>query len=233
MKRIGLSTGMYYKFFSSLAPGVIKRCRGISTGALEICCVGGVSDRGVHLDALDVASVSGFEFLSLHAPSSQISYDDNQASYDILDTLQRAWDRLPLNHIVFHPDTIKDWKIFDRYSFNPVIENMDNRKSYGTQVRHLLEIFDTIDCGFVLDLNHCYSHDRTMRLADDLLDKFSSRLYEVHVSGYTDYHNMLYQTKQEEIYRYLPQLDVPIIIESVCTATYQPMDEFAFVRDHA
>ncbi|MEI6378978.1 MAG: hypothetical protein WCO55_04935 [Candidatus Falkowbacteria bacterium] len=232
MKRIGLSTGMYYKFFSSLEPGVIKRCHDISTSALEICCVGGICDKGFWLDDLPAELLSDIDFLSIHAPSSHISYGDNRFSYDILDALQRAWDKLTLDHIVFHPDTIKDWNIFRSYDFNIAIENMDNRKAFGTKPGQLQEVFDKIDCGFVLDLNHCYSNDQSMLLADSFLKEFSDRLVEIHISGYTSYHEMLHQTKQEAIERYLGMLDAPIIIESVCTATYQAQDEFDYICSH-
>ncbi len=233
MSFVGFSTGSFYKLISTLSKEAIMLSKNISTEALEICCVGGILDKDCHLNDVKKNWLRDVDFVSLHSPCSKNtlhSYADNKETHEVLQRLQEACDRLPIDHVVFHPDTIKDWKIFRDYDFEIAIENMDNRKSFGLNVEQMKFAFDQIDCDFVLDLNHCYTLDNTMRLADELLNNFSDRLCEIHVSGYKDYHNLLYQTKQDEISIFINQLNVPIIIESVCQNWRDAKKEFDYIK---
>ena len=54
-----------------------------------------------------------------------------------------------------------------------------------------------------------------MGLAKDFYSKFKDRIAQIHLSGYTGYHDPIFQTKQEEIIKAIQDFEVPIIIESV------------------
>jgi len=83
--------------------------------------------------------------------------------------------------------------------------------------------------GFVLDLCHVYELDRTMALADRLLDAFGDRLEEIHVSGYAGYHDPLCVTMQEPVVAAVPA-GYPIVIESVFDERSQVQAELDWVR---
>jgi sugar phosphate isomerase/epimerase len=65
-----------------------------------------------------------------------------------------------------------------------VLENVDDRKSSG-RVAHEMESFfeEPPDAGFCLDVAHVRSIDPTMDAANELLDRFRSRLRHVHLSS--------------------------------------------------
>jgi len=117
MKQIGLSTGTVFKKINELSAEAINFCKNISAEALEICCVAGTTIKGLRLDDLPANLFIDFSFVSLHAPCSKFIYNDDAATHAVLISLQKACERLPIRHVVFHPDTIKDWNIFS--TINP------------------------------------------------------------------------------------------------------------------
>ena len=68
---------------------------------------------------------------------------------------------------------------------------------------------------FVLDVNHVFTNDETMRLAEELYERVGRRLAEIHLSGYAGYHEPLHYTKQTKIIAAIRDFNVPVIIESV------------------
>lgn len=233
MNPIGLSTGCFYEHASPLSEEILLLSKNISSEALEICCVGGFTIDGHHLDDIKPSLLHGVNFISLHSPcgiTSHNRYADDKETHEVLQRLQEVSERLPIKHVVFHTDTIKDWKIFRNYKINVALENLDNRKSFGLDVEQMKFAFDQIDCGFVLDLNHCYTLDTSMKLADELLNNFSDRLCEVHISGHKKYHDLLFETKQEAISKYIKQFDVPLIIESLCKNWQDAKNEFDYIE---
>ena len=112
------------------------------------------------------------------------------------------------------------------------IENSDWRKAFGKTVEDLERIFELTDFDFVLDVNHCFTNDRSMDLARVMIEKFSDRLREIHLSGFTKYHEPISVTRQYEILEAVLAGDVPIIIESVCEDEWQAREEYAFVRNY-
>lgn len=67
---------------------------------------------------------------------------------------------------------------------------------------------------FVLDVNHVFTNDATMRLAQEFYDRVGRRLAEIHLSGYAGYHEPLHYTRQTKIIAAIRDWNVPIIIES-------------------
>ena len=93
---------------------------------------------------------------------------------------------------------------------------MDKEKQKYKTAEELMKFFKMKpDWKLVLDLNHCYTNDKTMKLADDMIAGFKNRIAEIHLSGHAELHDPLFQTKQNFILDYCNKLDVPILIESV------------------
>jgi hypothetical protein len=228
---IGLTTGCMYKTISPFSPEIINLCRQVSLDAIEINCVGGFAQNGMPASRIIIEELDGFKHRSLHAPCANgFSYGNNEATKNTLRNIADICDRLNISLVVFHPDTIYSWELFKNLPFNWAIENMDYRKIKGVYPQDLQEIFNQLDCGFVLDLNHCYSVDKSMYLATRLIEKFQNRIKEIHLSGFTAYHEPLYQTKQyEEIIKFLPDLDVPIILEAVFNSAEEAYLEYNYV----
>lgn len=226
---VGLTTGFMHKDVNPLSEEAINVCREISLGAIEINCVGGLTRSGVPVSRITRQELDGFGHISLHAPCSKIIYRDDQATRDILAGIQLVCERLPISLVVFHVDNVSSWNPFINLPFNWAIENMDRRKQFGQNHRDLAPIFDRFDCGFVLDLNHCYTVDPTMKLAEQLIINFQDKIREIHLSGYIDYHEPLFETNQLAILRAIPDKNIPIILEALCKSAADARKEFEYV----
>ncbi len=156
-----------------------------------------------------------FSYISIHAPSNGYYGSTDEAEW-ILKRLENLSSELNINTIVFHPDTPFDWsETAKRFKGKAAIENMDKTKMFGTTVENLNDIFSQApSLGFVLDLNHIYTLDPTMKLTANFFSAFSDRLRHFHVSGYgKEPHDFLSVTKEAEILTALPSFNYPIIDE--------------------
>lgn len=131
-------------------------------------------------EAID--AVKKFEHVSIHAPWKNIRY--NSKSSEVIAALASLCEKLPINGIVMHPDTVEDFSILEKTSLPFLIENMDSRKKYGTHPEHIRELKERYNLGFVFDVQHAYEHDQTMNLARELVDVMGERLKHMHVSGH-------------------------------------------------
>ncbi len=173
MKRIGFSTGAIAKgdFQAALA-----RLRLLHVSVVELSALR-FEELDPLIDSLPSLELDGFEFVSLHAPSG---FPVVQERY-VLDRLRAVVDQgIP---VVVHPDVIsrpRDWKVLGPMM---LLENMDKRKSVGRTALDLVRLFSQFpDAGFCFDIGHARQVDPTMTEAQLILETFSERLSEVHVS---------------------------------------------------
>lgn len=231
MKKIGLTTGFAYKTINPISTEALNICKRVSPDVVELNCIGGIDKGELHfLKNISPSDLKDFEHVSLHAPSSRIIYRNDKETKKILNLLEDAYRRLDVEYVVFHPDTIGDYSAFDDYVFPVAIENLDARKLSGKSVEDLKNIFQTFDCRFVLDINHCFSIDPTLKLAKDLISEFEDRLCGVHISGFKEYHDLLHETKQTEIMEAVADLDVPMVIESRCADETEARKEYDYIQ---
>lgn len=231
MKRIiGMSTGVLFRSMASTSQRIIDIQKALGNGAIELGCVR--KQRMFALLDLDAEDIrSHFSHLSLHAPTD-LKYRADEETKQILKLIETAHRRFQFDLVVFHPESVEDWSVFDNLSFPIGVENADWRKDFGRTVEDMAKVFERNDFGFVLDVNHCFSNDRTMELARVFASQFSDRLREVHLSGFTAYHEPISVTGQEEIMRSVPAGNCPIIIESVCLDENQVRQELSYVTSY-
>jgi len=170
----------------------------------------------------------------LHAPELSNIQDEN---HEILKEVQVGARRLGINNIIFHSNSIKDWSIFSRYSFKVLIENTDIRNKTGKDVKDFRKIFRNYNLDIVLDLNHGYTNDRSMKLADDFINNFKHRICEYHISGFlgTDLENRhvpLVKTRQNIILDSIYNKNLPLIIESECESIAEAKREFNYIKNY-
>lgn len=230
MKRaIGMSTGVLYKSLSSVSQGIIDVLKTLGCSAIEIGC-----NRRESLFELSNLNAQGirnhFNHLSIHAPTDLKYGDDNETS-QILDLIAQAHRRFHFDLVVFHPEVVENWSIFNNLPFPVGMENADWRKDFGKTAEDMGQVFEQVDVGFVLDVNHCFSNDKTMKLAGEFFSRFSDRLREIHLSGFAQYHEPICVTRQDEIIRAVPKGNVPIIIESVGQDEGVVKQELQYVMD--
>lgn len=226
--RIGFSTGFMYKTINPISKKALDICRSVSTEAIEINCIGGLSENGEMVTNINSQDLSDFDYVSLHAPS-KIRYVDDRSTRRLLAEIKSVCRTMPVDVVVFHPDLVDCWEVFSEFDIPYGFENMDHRKKFGKSVVDLQHVFSCCDAKFILDLNHCYSIDPTMALAQGFFENFGDRLHEIHLSGFTTYHDLLYETLQDGIMDAIPKRDVPIILESGCKCMVDVQREYDYV----
>jgi sugar phosphate isomerase/epimerase len=123
--------------------------------------------------------------------------------------------------VVVHPDVVAatELDLLRRLGQRLCFENMDNQKSDGRFPDELERVFSACpEAGFCLDVAHVWTHDSTLRLADELLERFGERLRQVHLSG-IEPDAVHRPTTADDLARYAPVVahcgDVPLILETV------------------
>ncbi len=214
---IGFNTGSFYKFIQPISKEAIDICKEVGCNAIELG--GGTPKRIFLLKKINTQDLKSFDYVSLHAPG-EIKYKNDVQTKKILDAIQEADDRFNFKCVVLHPDLVEDWSIFNNYNFKLAIENNDNTRLLYKSFNSIKPLFSNkLIKRLILDLNHCYTNDKTMDLAGKMYSKFKNKICELHISGYInkkENHEPLYITKQKEIINSIPNKSLPIIIESVC-----------------
>lgn len=160
-----------------------------------------------------------FEWISMHAPWKEVTYWNNPETHKIIEKLRSVASEFPIEWIVLHPDTIEDFEILTKAELPFLIENMDKRKSYGTHPEHFKELKETYDFWFVLDIQHAYEHDPTMKLAKELVEIMWNRLKHMHISGHneTEIHMPTHLASNKEAVTEILKMKLPVpkILEGI------------------
>lgn len=210
--KLGFSTGALYK--THRTKDALKLMRSLGYDTVELGFVKLKKGEEDWLDELTEKDLEGFEYVSLHAP--KFNYGKNEGTDSFFKKIRRIDNLRKLDVVVFHPDSVEDFSVFQGAGFNVALENMDDRKGSYDKPEDFDEIFSQAN-GYklVLDVNHICTNDASMELAKGFYDKFKDRIVEIHLSGYAGYHDPLFQTKQVDIIKAIQNLKTPIIIESV------------------
>jgi len=185
----------------------------LGCNALEISFMS-FADGEILDKELERTDLSSFEYLSLHTPVYDIIYKKDEKTKKILSKVNEYHKKYNFQTIVVHPSLVEDFSVFMDYNLPIAFENMDQRQNSYRNVSDMQKIFSQTNFNMVLDVNHCYVNDNTMKLAADFYNRFKDKIKEIHLSGYEKHHENLYKTKQMEIIKAVPNLEIPIIIES-------------------
>ncbi|MDD5031892.1 MAG: hypothetical protein PHR36_02485 [Patescibacteria group bacterium] len=199
---------------SPLSKEAISVCRDFGFNAIELG-VTSLADVSL-LEKITKKDLANFKYISIHGPGHDVMRAvDAKEHKRILDIFQRIYKKLNFNCLVLHPgEWIADWEIFKNYSFPIAFENMDWRHKIASDVKGLKEIFSHKNFKMVLDLNHCYTHDPTLKLAADIYKEFKNIIRHYHLSGIGQSdHDPLYRSQGLKIIKAIPNLNLPIIIE--------------------
>ena len=203
-------------------------CKAIEIGLINA----NEKERWAAVKELTVDDFESFEHISLHAPAMDFVYDDNDTTKYVLEEIQKLYEKFHFKHAIIHPERVKDWGVFKNISFPIATENMDSRKEIGRTVSSLNDIFAKADIPLVLDMNHCYVNDNSLKLATEMYSAFKDRIVQIHLSGFKELHDPLYKTKQLEIIKAIPDKSLPIIIESNCPMADDIKAEYEYITEN-
>jgi sugar phosphate isomerase/epimerase len=206
---MGVSTGVFEHLRGSWQELVAAACE-VSTYAVELSAL---SDRELPglTSYLAAKPRLPFSYVSVHAPVKGRTLDDARSAR-VLSELP-AWVR----SIVTHPDVLPEFAPYRELGPRFVLENMDDRKRTGRTADELEAAFDELpEAGFCLDVAHAASIDPTMAIAEELLDRFRSRLRQVHLSSLHNGHHVPVTDEDEERFAGILERcrDVPWILEA-------------------
>jgi hypothetical protein len=209
MRPIGFSTGAlaYADFRRGLAMTQAAACPAVELSALR------QGELFPMLESLASLDLTGFAYISIHAPS-QFEQTWEAVASDRL--RQECWRNWP---IIVHPDALFDFCAWQDFGALLCVENMDKRKPIGRTARELDFIFEQLpEASLCFDIGHARQCDPTMTEAYLILREFGSKLRQVHVSEVNtrskhdplSYASML---AYQEVAHLIP-MDVPIILET-------------------
>lgn len=212
---LGASTG-FFKQWRGLWDELLRRALAISSFAVELAALSEAEFGGL-LAFLRNGPHLPFTYLSVHAPVKGREAPD-QALVEWLRDLPPT-----VETIVIHPDTLTALDAYRVLGRRLVLENMDLRKASGRTADELAAVFEQLpEAGFCLDIAHAWSIDPTMRVANELLDRFGDRLRQVHLSSLLEGKHVPVSADQETAFRPVLErcLDVPWILEAEMPARW-------------
>jgi len=220
---LGLSTGILRE--SLTIEEILSFYKEIGCEAIEL--------SPDHWQNITKSLLNDFKYISVHAGAS-FPYADNEETHRELKSLEGKHNEVGFRCVVVHPPDFKDWQVLKRYKLPWAIENMDNLNTLGTTPEEVLAYSKRADCNVALDLNHCFTHDETMKLADQFYEVLGEKIVELHISGYKDRtdegrHLPLSLTKQLAIIK--KAKNIPIIGEADHGTKESAKEEFEYLKE--
>lgn len=185
-----------------------------------------------------IKDIKKYDFVTIHAPFRGVRYGSDKKTKDIIDKLKYLCDQLPIEGIVMHPHIIDDFSFIKNSKLPFLFENMDSRRSFGTQPSHFKELIRNYDFGFVFDVQHTYEHDSSMKLAREIIQAMGKNLKHMHVSGCTksEKHFPLYMSDNKDAIVEILKLtkNIPKILEGKLleNISQTASEELKFIKSH-
>jgi len=190
---------------------LVEEASTISTDVLELAALSESELPGL-VDFLDDLPELPFQYLSLHGPSKGLSMPE----HELIALLDRVSPRV--DSIVMHPDSLIDLDAWSSLGRRLVIENMDRRKSAGQTAESLEEYFEVLpEARLCFDVAHAWAVDASLEEGARILDRFASRLRQVHISSLDEgQHHVPLTAAHESLFGPLLDRcrDVPWILEA-------------------
>ncbi len=224
MRPIGFSTGaVAYSHFRD-ALDLLART---DVTAVELSALRPAELRPL-AEAVPTLRLDQYSHVSVHLPSSF----DQDFEEEIISLIERFPDQWPL---VTHPGVIRRWDLWRKLGQRICIENMDKRKPIGQSRRDLVTIFGQLpDATFCFDVGHAHQVDPTMGEAILILEEFSGRLRELHISEVNSESRhdpiSLEAERSFEVVAALIPDNVPVILESRVAVPDAPLDQDVLKR---
>jgi endonuclease IV len=236
MRKIGFSTGCLYKL-GFPCNEMLKAYSSFSVDAVELSFSRADTLTKFNPSKYFINQVKAYNYISIHASWREIRYGKNEETKNVISKLTELCDNLNIAGIVIHPDSVDDFSILEKSSLPFLMENMDIRKKFGFKPEEFETLKKDYSFGFVLDTEHAYEHDSSMKLAEELINTMGDRLRHLHVSGQdfkSKYHSLVYKAdNKSEISKILRKSsDVPWILEGVLSQNFEEeiKKELEFLR---
>jgi len=242
-KKIGFSTGSIYSWEESINKQ-IEILKQIGCNAIEIN-FGVITDINEEISEENINYIKSLDYVSIHAPffkedRTDLTYNNTQKIIDLIKKLEKSYFKLNAKTIIFHPNNIKDYSIFNNTKMNICIENMPIKRNIS--IEKLLELINKFPkFKIIIDTAHALTYDKNQ--LHKLIEKFKNEIQHIHFSDrrYSEYkkkvsdHQQLLFCEDIEKFNVIKELNKPIIIEANIKDKINDMDnlkkEFNFVKE--
>ena len=237
MGEIGFSTGCLHNSGMSICE-MVDFYSSVGADAIELSFATPKELMDFELSDRILKGLEKYKHISIHSPWKGCRYNTSHDTNRMLSKLGKLHRQTKASGIVFHPDIIDFFGRIKGTGLPILIENMDRRKAFGTKPEHIKEIRDDYDVGFVLDIQHAYEHDPSMKTAKEMISVMGYRLKHLHVSGQnrSNNHFPAYAAENREAIEKILGLglSVPKILEGELTGDIAKAasEELRFVRDY-
>lgn len=165
---------------------------------------------------------------TIHAPFKGVRYGSNEASQNALIKLFELYDEINAKNIVFHTESIFDYKCIQFQDCNTSIENNDLKMKDFRTCKQAKEFIKSSNLKLTLDIAHAY---QVYSMQPELfMTNLQDRIVEYHASIITEgRHYFIYQNPKTAIINALKLAspDTPVIIES----SPKNVNELAFLKN--
>jgi hypothetical protein len=208
-RAIGVST-------HAISPGdvlaALAALRPLNLQVVELSALRVLDPKPV-LETLGSLDLSGYSYVSFHAPSTFDRYTEQDVVHLLAALVVRRWP------VVAHPDAMKREELWEPLGDQLCIENMDKRKFVGRTRAELEAVFARFPrASFCFDIAHARQVDPTMSEAALILRRFRDRLKQVHLSEVNSLsrHEGITYTALNSFRKvaHLIPADIPVILET-------------------
>jgi len=220
--QIGFSTADLYEHPEQLSRDILDKQISLGASAIEVNA--GASMIRTKLLEIPADSFKSFERKFLHAPGS--------LDKTILDEIIVIQKKFNFEYINFHPNGVFDFDVLAKSGLPVCIENMDSRKQDFVSVQDMQKVLDKYPFGMVLDINHAYTNEANLDLANEFWNKLGDRIKYFHLSGFTTLHEPLYKTKQNRLIDFVESKNVPVVIECMLDNLDELEKEWYYIMDN-
>ena len=170
-------------------------------------------DLDEKISSENISYLKQLDYLSIHAPFLNEKHRVFYKNDFFLKKIQQIYAFLNAKAVVFHPNLISNWDIFENIEMNACMENMPKRR--GFFIEEALKRFR-----MVLDTAHALTYGQDF--LDKLISEFKGRIQHIHFSDrrYSEYfkrvrdHEQFLFCKDIEKFQEVKDLNCPIIIEA-------------------
>jgi hypothetical protein len=129
------------------------------------------------LNQLPMLDLSKYDSVIFHAPSKLEKITECELVKMLNPVIMRRWP------IVVHPVIIQKPELWSDFGELLCIENMDGRQPDGRTPEELKVVFEKLQfASFCFDIGHARHVDRTMSLAEAIVQEFHTKMKVIHLS---------------------------------------------------
>jgi sugar phosphate isomerase/epimerase len=161
------------------------------------------------------------KFNSIHMPWIDFEYENNSKTIKILEKTNKLAKQVNARYVVFHPSSIKDFKVLNQLKTQVAIENLHrDDKQYSTfeSIKETLGKYSFLK--LVFDTNHAFitqnNFDDYLTLKDDIIGIHACSQWIRKKDNKEKAHGFIQEADEKQLELYTPffKLGKPIMIEA-------------------